>query len=199
MAINEADIMGRLQAYAKTAAGKKRMKECIENAQNTGKPLASGTVVIGKTKMTEMANAFADMIRRRLPESISEVGNTLSVSEPTKNPDGSYEVVLCFDHNALHRDSLESDFGYDGIDNIVALFNNGYHARNYVYGWWNNHKPSGESVYRSGIGEGDYAWVRSKKEREALQFMQDATSEFNSTYGTKYNVTVQLGIDYTKE
>lgn len=196
--ISESAIMGKLQAYANTSVGKKRMKDCIQNARDTGKPLASGEEVVGKKQMLEMANALAGMIRKRLPASIAKVGETLTVSNPVRRPDGSYEVILRFDSSALHRDSLGNDLGYDGIDNIVALFNNGYHAKNYVYGWWNGHRPTGDSVYRSGT-TGDYAWVRSEKEREALQFMQDAEDEFNATYASKYGVVVQLGSDYTRE
>ena len=191
--------MSKLQAYANTAVGKKRMKDCIQSARDSGKPLASGEEVVGKKQMLEMANALAEMIRKRLPSSIADVGETLSVGTPTKRADGSYEVVLRFDSNALHRDSLENDdLGYDGIDNIVALFNNGYHAKNYVYGWWNGHRPTGEAIGRSMTASEDYAWVRSKKEREALLFMQDAEAEFNSVYASKYGVVVQLGSDYVK-
>lgn len=197
--ISESAIMGKLQAYANTTVGKRRMKACIENAQSTGKQLASGDKVVSVKQMTEMANALAEMIRRRLPESIADVGNTLVSTAPVKHPDGSYEVVLRFDPSALHRDSLDNDLGYDGINNIVALFNNGYHAKNYVYGWWDGHRPTGDSLFRSGQVQGDYAWVRSEKEREALQFMQDAAEEFNTVYGSKYGIIVELGSDYTTE
>lgn len=196
--ISESAIMGKLQAYANTSVGKRRMKDCLQAARDSGKPLASGEQVVGKKQMLEMATTLVEMIRKRLPASITDVGEALSVSEPIRHPDGSYEVILSFDSNALHRDSLENELGYEGIDNIVALFNNGYHAKNYVYGWWNGHRPSGESVYRSGT-TGDYAWVRSEKEREALQFMQEAEAEFNAVYASKYGVVVQLGSDYTKE
>jgi len=134
-----------------------------------------------------MASALMDMIKKRLPDSIAQVGNTLK-STPPKKVDGGYEVQIKFDKSALRRDSLGNDLGYDGIDNIVALFNNGYHARNYVYGWWNSHK--------SATGD-TYAWVQSKKEREPLRFMQDAVAEFNATYGAKYGIVVELGSDYT--
>lgn len=197
--ISDSAIMGKVKAYAKTPAGKKRMEACIKKAQESGKQLASGEKVISKKQMSEMADALVEMIRRRLPESIADVGNTLTPTKPLKKKNGDYEIVLQFDPASLHRDSLENDLGYDGIDNIVALFNNGYHAKNYVYGWWNGHRPTGDSIYRSGTAQGDYAWVRSEKERESLQFMQDAVEEFNTVYGEKYGVTVKLGSDYTKE
>jgi len=195
--ISESAIMSKLKAYANTPSGKRKMRACINEARDSGKRLASGEVVVGPKQMTEMANALADMIRARLPESIAEVGNTLKVIPPKKNADGSYEVVLRFDTDALRRESLDNDLGYDGIDNIVALFNNGYHAKNYVYGWWENHSPTGDAVARSLPGD-EYAWVRSEKEREPLQFMQEAAAEFNSIYGAKYGVIVQLGSDYTE-
>lgn len=197
--ISESAIMNKLQAYAKTASGKRRMKAYIDDARESGRTLASGEVVIGVKQMSEMANALIDMIQRRMPESIAEVGRTLTSSVPEKRPDGSYEVVLRFDPGTLHRDSLENDLGYDGIDNIVALFNNGYHAKNYVYGWWNGHSPTGNSLTMGVTGDEGYAWVRSEKEREPLQFMQDAATEFNAIYGSRYGVTVQLGSDYTRE
>jgi len=190
--------MEKLQAYANTATGKKRMKDCIKAARDTGGRLASGESVFGQKEMAEMGEALADMIRVRLPASIADVGKTLTCMPPVEHPDGSFEVVLKFDSDALRRDSLENDLGYDGINNIVALFNNGYHAKNYVYGWWNGHKPSSSEVsFRSG-SDGDYAWVRSEKEREALLFMQDAVNDFNAVCGNKYGVVVQLGSDYTE-
>lgn len=196
--ISKSALNDKLKAYANTSVGKRRMRDCIQTARDSGKTLASGGNVVDKKLMLEMAYALAEMIRKRLPSSISDVGDTLSVSAPARRPDGSYKVVLNFDASALHRNSLENDLGYNGIDNIVALFNNGYHAKNYVYGWWDGHQPSGESVYRSG-STGDYAWVRGEKEREALRFMQSAEAEFNAVYASKYGVIVQLGSDYIKE
>ena len=194
--IDGISIMEKLNAYAQTPAVNKKMKQCLEHAQETGKPLASGERVMSLAQMTKMANALIAMIQKRLPESIAQVGNTLVSGAPIKNRNGSYTIILSFDSSALFRESLENDEGYEGIDNIVALFNNGYHAKKHVYGWWNGRSASGESIYRSGIGS-DYAWIQSKKERDPLQFMQDAESEFNNIYGTKHGVTVKLGSVYT--
>ena len=95
----------------------------------------------------------------------------------------------------LHRDSLDNELGYDGIKNIVALFNNGYHAKNYVYGWWDGHRATGDGVLRSGY-DNDFAWVRSKKEREPLRFIQQAVADFNASYGAEYGVTAIAGTAY---
>lgn len=129
-----------------------------------------------------------------LPESVMEHINGLeSAGQIRKTPDG-YEIALYFEGD-LHRDSLDNDLGYEGVDNIVALFNNGYHARNYVYGWWEGHKATGDGVLRSGVGT-DFAWVRSKKEREPLHFIQQAVHDFNANYGADYGVTAVAGTAY---
>ena len=47
---------------------------------------------------------------------------------------------------------------------------------------------------RSGAG-GDYAWVRSKKERDALKFIQQAIQDFNGNYGSEFNVTAVVAAD----
>lgn len=188
-------IMSKLQAYANSTSGKKKMKGCIDDVRKSGKGLASGDKIADINTMSIMANDLVEMIRQRLPASIAEVGGALVAHTPVRHPDGSYTVTLSFSGRSAHRDSLLNSLGYDGIDNIVALFNNGYHAKNYVYGWWD---VKGVGVSRSLAADDDYTRIRSRKEREALQFMQDAEAEFNTKYGAEYNVIVQLGSDYTE-
>ena len=77
----------------------------------------------------------------------------------------------------------------------MALLNNGAHAKDYVYGWWNNHSPSGSAFARS-MPNDDFAWVRSKKDRDALHFIQQAVNDFNGNYGAEYNVTAEAGEAY---
>lgn len=102
-----------------------------------------------------------------------------------KNKGNKFTVDITFDEKEIHRESLYDDEYPDGLLNIIALFNSGYSAGNYVYGWWDNHEQLGiaasESAYRSGIGMKD-AFVRSRKEREGLWFVSDAIDAFNDTY-----------------
>lgn len=197
--ISESSIMAKLNQYASSSAGKKKMKDCIQTARDTGTRLASGAAVPGRKEMCQMAEMLIGIIRDRLPESIAAVGDTLTYSQPKKLADGSYEIQISFDESALFRPSLDTggETNYDGIKNIVALFNNGYSAKDYLYGWWENHHPTGEAFGRSSPGD-NFAWVRSRKDREALLFMQAAEDEFNIMYGAEYNVTVHLGSDYTE-
>ena len=194
--IDAGAIMGKLQAYADTPAGKRKIKTFLNEARGSGKTLASGKRIAGPREMSRMANALVDIIRQKLPQQIASAGMTLTASAPVKDSDGSYSVTLSFSTEALHRDSLENDeHEYPGIRNIVALFNNGYHAKDYAYGWWNGHKPTGAAIAFSLPGE-PYAWVRSRKDREGLYFMQEAVEAFNALYGEENDVTVTLGSDY---
>lgn len=194
--ITESELSRRIAAWQKSPEGKRRTKQYIDDLAETGGKTASGQAVIGPRQMEEAAQLFIRILQSKIPESIEDVGKTLHSTPAKKLSKTAYEVTVRFDTRLLHRDSLENDLGYDGIDNIVALFNNGYHARNYVYGWWNNHKATGAAVARTNYMD-NFAWVRSKKEREALQFMQEAAKEFNELYGEQYGVTVELGSDYT--
>lgn len=195
--INESQILSKIQGYANTTSGERKMKQRIKQAADGSIPLAKNRQIVDEAKMQKMANDLVRMIQKRIPKSIRSTGSTLTASAPVKRGDESYVITLSFDQESLHRDSLENDLGYDGIRNIVAMFNNGVHAEHYVYGYWKGCKQKSKSVLRSGSGDNDFAWIRSKKDREALHFMQDAEAEFNQKYGDKYNVMVSLGADYT--
>jgi hypothetical protein len=174
--LSESAVINSLQRYLKTSAEKGAIKEYQSR--------------MVESRATELALELIRMVQSRLPHSISEVGDALFYSELTPKAGGGGEIAIYFDPEALRRDSLQSE-KYDGIDNIVAMFNNGYRADGYVYGPWRGHSPT------EGITE-DYAWVWSKKEREALHFMQDAIEEFNSKYKDKYGATAVLGDNYKK-
>lgn len=108
-------------------------------------------------------------------------------------------MYVYFEDN-LRRESLDDGInGYtgEGIDNIVALFNNGYHASDYVYGWWDGHQATASTLFRSGSDiKANYAWVRSQKDREGLHFIQQAVDDFNGNYGAEYHVTATAGDVY---
>ena len=78
------------------------------------------------------------------------------------------------------------------------MLNNGYNAKGYVYGWWEGHEPTEDNAYRSGwTGSGSTdAYIRSRKDREGLQFIQQAVQDFNGNYGSDYNVVALAGDDY---
>lgn len=200
--INVDSIMSKVSSYAKSAEGKARMQEHIQKCRKAGQTVtAAGSRIVAEKDMNQLAATMIEMLQDAalhcdppLPDSVMEHFSGLKASSTTEMPDGSYVIIIDFGGD-LHRDSLDNDLGYEGIDNIVALFNNGYQARDYVYGWWDKHKPSGESIARSLPGS-DFAWVRSKKERGALHFIQRAVDDFNAEYGRRFNVTAQASDVY---
>lgn len=175
------NILEKLSKYSRTPTGGKRIARFVSEKRDHGSTFANGQVAIGKKQMTEMANALADMIRAKLPPSISSVGDTLSATPPIKLTNGDYKIVLSFDKAALPRDSLAKGRGFDGIDNIVALFNNGYSKDKIgrVWGKWVSH-----DIY-----------IHNKESWEGQHFMQAAVDQFNSTYGTKYGTTVSIVVN----
>lgn len=212
MNINIDSIMSKVSSYAKSAEGKGRMKEYIGRCRSQGRAATlGGSPIITENDMVTASGKLIQFVQEAarnagLPDSVMNHLYDVDVSPPIHQPDGSVVMYISFSGD-LHRDSLEdgSDYyggrygGYtgEGIDNIVALFNNGAHAKNYVYGWWNGHKATGDGVLRSGY-DNDFAWVRSKKEREALHFIQQAVTAFNETWGEQYDVFAEAGYEYQK-
>ena len=191
--------MGKVNKYASSPAGRKRIQKHLDDHRKSGIPLASGEVLIDEEAMREAANILISIIQKHLPESIASVGGSLSSTSPADIGGGNYEVQVQFGSGALRRESLDSGGGYNGggINNIVALLNNGYRASGYVYGWWDGHSPTGSSLSSSSASD-SFSWIRSRKEREALHFMQAAVAEFNAACGGTYNVTATLSGEYMK-
>lgn len=197
--INLDSIMRKVESYGRSVKGKLRMKECVEKYRADGvSKTAAGDRVITETEMWEAASKLISVLRSTarsygLPASVMKHFDSLECSKIYTMPDGSSVIYVYFGDD-LHRDSLYSD-GYDGIDNIVALLNNGYHARDYVYGYWDDHAPTGESVF-DGRSINTSAFIRSRKDREGLNFIGQAIQDFNGNYGADYNVTAVAGEDY---
>lgn len=200
--ISASVLQRKAEAWSRTPEGQKRMKAVIDRYRKEGRETTNaGSRLDSRAMLIEAADRMMSVLRRNamdagLPESVMKHFDSMAYGTPIALGDGTYMLSIYFTDN-LHRDSLENDStDYDGVDNIIALFNNGVHAENYVYGWWDGHKPSGEAISRSLYDDG-FAWVRSKKDREGLHFIQQAVADFNGNYGSMYNVTAKAGDDYT--
>ena len=172
-------------------------KYMMDAKMKGGVKTASGQRVIGVSDMQEAANAMIKIVAQNtsgLPSSVASDGASLTINggiSPSLH--GETKVGLSFaadlSRPGLHRlDSFDvypgsshKGEGYQPIYNIIALFNNGWNASNYVYGEWTS------------VG----AWVRSKKSGPALQFMQKSRDTFNSSIGGKYNCKARLSPMYT--
>ena len=195
-------LKDKLDTWIKSPQGQARMQAKMEQYVRDGvTKTAAGSDVVPETRIYRAAAKFIQVLRDTaqtydLPESVMKHISEMESGNIIVTSDG-FEIPLYFDGD-LHRDSLENDAGYDGIDNIVALFNNGYHASNYVYGWWNGHSPTtGDVSMRSGTDND--AWVRSKKDREPLKFIQQAIRDFNGNYGSEFDVTAVIAADIYEE
>lgn len=191
--------MRKVTAYSQTDKGKSKMREVIQqyHADGVGKTGGGGKIMT-ETDMWTAAAKMIDVLRMEaksydLPPSVMRHFDSLECSKIYEAPDGSSVIYIYFGDD-LHRESLYSD-GYEGVRNIVALLNNGYHAKNYVYGDWDGHSPTGESKF-DGRSIDTSAYIRSRKDREGLQFIQQAVQDFNGNYGADYNVTAIAGDDY---
>lgn len=197
--INLDSIMKKVTAYSRTDSGKAKMHEVIQRYRSDRvEKTGAGDRVMTETDMWTAASKMISVLRSTaqsygLPASVMRHFDNLGCSKIYEMPDGSSVIYIYFEDD-LHRDSLYSE-GYDGINNIVALLNNGYHARDYVYGDWDGHRPTGEAVF-DGRSIDTSAYIRSRKDREGLHFIQQAIQDFNGNYGTDYNVTAVAADDY---
>ncbi len=197
--INLNSIMAKVSAYSRTDSGKAKMRAVVQQykANGTGRTNGGGKIVT-EVDMRAAAAKMIGVLRSTaqsygLPASVMKHFDHLDYSKIFEMPDGSAVIYVYFADD-LHRDSLYSD-GYDGVRNIVALLNNGYHAKDYVYGYWDGHSTAGASQFDIRSTDTD-VFIRSRKDREGLQFIQQAIRDFNGNYGADFNVTAFAGDDY---
>lgn len=199
--INMASIKNKVEQYAKSAEGKKRIEDKVEEVRlGSDGRTASGYYI---TTLEDMRNATrlmkAELIHSAqaagLPDSVMDRIDVdpMGMSDPIKVHNGHYYTNLTLSDGArykLYRPSLAivkngsptGDRTGDGIDNIVALFNNGYYAEKQVFGLWSGHE--------------DLGIIGSRMGRRGLQFMQNAVITFNRKYGPRYSVTATLDDEY---
>lgn len=210
MNINMGSIMGKAMAFSESKEGKSRMKACLDKYKKEGRTTtAAGDQVVTEDMMWEAAAKMITVLRATasqydLPESVMRHFDSLECSKPRPRGDGTMVVDIYFDDKydgGLRRESLEDGSGHyggefggrtgEGINNIIALFNNGAHAKDFTYGWWDGHSGTGDASLRSGALN-SFAWVRSRKDREPLHFIQQAVMDFNGNYGHEYGVVAEI-------
>lgn len=193
---NTQSIFSKCKEWSESKKGKERMKQVISQMQKDGQRVtAAGSEVLTKSRMSELADELISILRNTaasydLPPSVLDHFESLTYVVQDLG-DGEYEFDIYFADD-LSRESLYTDENQgSGINNIIALFNNGYVASAPKYGWWENHKPTGESLIRSGVNGKD-AYIRSLQGRQSLNFMQRAIQDFVSKYQGKYPLSVGL-------
>lgn len=188
MAIDVGAIMSKLEDYAKSGEGQKKMKDKIQSyrkgadphIKSSGKTYGGGSIMTEK-QMIDAAMDLISMIRSaaasaNLPASVMEHVESLRVSVPYVQSDGSTSLEI-YMADAPARPSLyPQKYGY--VDNIVAIFNNGYTASDKVYGKWHG------------------KYVSSLDKRQGSFFMQKAINAFMAKYSSEFDVSVELDSVY---
>lgn len=173
--INVESCQKALDRYLGSSAGKAAVSKYRRDAL-TGKSSSRG---IGIHTIGETINKFAELIWKAECASdltadalyaLSHVD--LVNSTPEELPDGSFRVRMWFEDNSFHPSLYKAKYG--GVDNIANLLDEGYHARDYVYGVWKGHEELGR--------------IPSMPDREGANFVQKAMDELKNKYGKEYGV-----------
>lgn len=113
------------------------------------------------------------------------IGDLYTSIASRKNSKGEYVIYGSIDQNA--RSSLTPNKWPDGVDDMAALFNNGYSTH-----ILSDSEEGEEPVHAQvrGYWHGHLTW--SLPVREGLHFVQQCISDFNGNYGTDYNAIARL-------
>lgn len=200
--INMSSIMSKVKQYPKTDVGKQRTQDTLKKYRKSGiSKTEAGAEILTKPLMARLANELISILKITaqsydLPPSVLAHFNSLTYMVEDLGND-MFQCYIYFSDD-LSRESLETDENQgDGINNIVALFNNGYVASAPKYGWWNGHSPTGNAIQYATPGvTNNYAYVVSRQWRVTLGFMQSAIEDFYSKYRGKYQMSLTLSDEY---
>lgn len=175
--INMESILAKARACTNTAEFQKKIEQKADILIANG----GANDIIGGRKVTisgmsVAAAKFIEVLQNEITSSGIAIADVISLehSTPYKVGTNKYQIAVWFS-NDLHRNSLVPD-KYDGVDNIVALFNNGYSAGNTVYGIWHGEK------------------IASLNERVGIHFIDSAVRNYMGNYASEYGV-IDIQID----
>ena len=188
MAISVSDLLSKLQDYVNTSAGKKKIDDKIMSyrkgldpkVKSTGRTYGGGVIMTEK-QMVSAAKDLISMIRSAaaqedLPASVMEHIESFDYTLPYITANGSFQIQIYMTDDPK-RESLNPN-KYGGVDNIVAIFNNGYTANNRIRGEWHGKR------------------TLSLDKRQGSFFMQKAVDSFNAKYGSQFDISVWLNPNY---
>lgn len=183
-------IMAKVQSYAKSPQGKRRMADKIEEYRHADvEKTEAGSHIMTPSGMRAVASQLIEIMKKHagaaaLPESVRSHFESLTYDAPMEVTPGSSWRVKVFFGDDLSRMSLlivsgsrKGERTGEGVRDIVSLFDTGYDAGSYVYGVWDGHGEDG---------------IRSRKWLAGRRFLESAVAEFNISLGKLYNVTAML-------
>lgn len=196
MGISLSSIRNQLKAWEKSPAGRAAIGNVIDQYRKEGRSRTEGgSEIITEEVMIRLANEFIGLLALKagayagtggdgsIPTSVTASISNMVAGAPVLLEDGSFMIDISFVDD-LSRPSLRKKDGNrtgDGIDNIIALFNNGANASKAVFGIWDGHTTTP---------------IKSKPVRPGLGFMQEAKEEFENKYKARYGITVALSSEY---
>ncbi len=182
--LNEAAITEKVEAYLKSAQGKKKMQDKVDQyIDKDVRTSQAGSKIITIQLANQMAHELCDMINSNAAASGLAPGVLAHVQSATvisaqKGYMGSIKAGISFRDADMSRPS-EIPQIYGGVDNIVAMFEFGWNAKAPLYGYW--------SIVH------DY--VHTRQFQPGLHFIQNAVSEFNAKYASQ-DVHVEVMYPY---
>lgn len=175
--INTQSILAKAKACMTSDGWQKKIEQKVDSVIAGGgyKDTINGRKVTA-AGMSMAAAKFIEVLQNEINGSNIGISGAISLehSSPYKVGKNKYQVEIWFSNN-LHRDSLLPS-KYSGVDNIVALFNNGYSAGNTVYGIWHGKE------------------IASLKERTGIHFIDSAVRNYMGNYASEYGI-IDIKVD----
>ena len=176
--INMNSILKKAKACMETSSKKKEISKKIdEYISGVGTPSTSITL----TGVHLAAGKFIEVLQNEI-ESHSGTGKLgataiaaltpMAHGNPYKIGENQYKIDIWFTED-LSRDSLAPDY-FEGIKNLAALLNNGYSAKNTIYGVW--------------LGHNGNMSIPSLKHRDGAHFIENAMRDYMGNYAAEYGV-----------
>lgn len=200
MKINDKSILSKVRSFAKTAEGKEKIKESRIEAFDNNREFGKGSGITSKQDFSTISFGYLSALEnfgiedsrvsRGLRNIIDTVSESAIISKAEKVGKDKYKVSIEFPKGKLRRNSLFAEdsvgdtyYTGNGINNILALFNNGMDIdkqKNVPYGLWETH----------GIE------VRAIPHRDALKFMQSTAQDFYQANQKRFEIS---SIDINEE
>lgn len=176
--INMSSIIPKINAYTESSQGRRQINTVIQgivfgikskSMKHSPEEVAAKFVdtMLNSARSTQGAGARGGVLGLGALQAVEGFSAGTPVAT-AKNGMSVIQIPFTFNGN-LHRESLYPK-GYSGIDNIVALLNNGYAAKDTVYGQW-----KGNSIV-------------SLQQRSGSGFIQNAVRQFLDRYASEYNI-----------
>lgn len=179
-------IMKKVKDFIETPKGREKIREARIDAFTKGKKFGSGVGITSPNDYVEVAKKYFGTLEttvnsnRRSSDSLKAIigglKNTSTILNPAKVSRTRIGVEIEFDKKSLARESVDYDHNRSSIDNIVALFNNGFDV------------PEGNTPYGDWIHDGTNYHIKGWTHRDALKFMQTASRNFKAENREKYKL-----------